>query len=74
MLEIHAVDTGDQRRWQEGYRRHGKYLDYGILLDVDQTLCGIKQEVDLAGEESCVIGDRGDVAGQRLDARLGILR
>ena len=37
VLEVHAIDAGDQRGRQQGHAGHGKELDDLVLIDVDEA-------------------------------------
>ena len=62
VLKVHAVDAGNQRRWQQSHARHREDLDDLVLVDVDETDRGVHQEVDLVEQEGGVRVERIDVA------------
>src|SRR5690349_8497763 len=56
VLEIHAVDRGDQGRRHHRHGGDGEYLDDVVLVDVDDADYGVLQELDLTVEISRVVG------------------
>src|SRR5262245_9457011 len=62
VLEIHAVDRGDQGRRHQHDGRDREYLDDVVLLDRDDAKQGIEHECDLAGKIAGVVGQRLHVA------------
>ena len=43
VLEVHAVDAGDQRGRQQGHAGHREDLDDLVLVDVDEADGGVHQ-------------------------------
>src|SRR3546814_4069430 len=66
VLEVHAVNRGDEGRRQEGDGGDREDLDDGILLDGHHAEGCVEQEGDLLGEEAHVVVQRAGVAPQGL--------
>ena len=61
-IEVHAVDAGHERRWQEDHGRDREYLYDRILLDVDEPQRRIEKEGDVVRQEPRMIDQRRQVA------------
>jgi hypothetical protein len=72
VVEVHAVDRGDEGGRQEQHRQHREDLDDVILLDVDEAEGGIEQDVDVVGEEGGAVGERGEVAAEGVGDGCGL--
>src|SRR3546814_3083254 len=66
VLEVHAVNRGDEGRRQEGDGGDREDLDDGILLDGHHAEGCVEQEGDHLGEEAHVVVQRAGVAPQGL--------
>ncbi len=70
---VHAVDAGNQGRWQEQHGRHREDLDDVVLLDIDHAERRFQQDSNLLAAERRVVGEPLYVAtdGMKSVALLG---
>jgi urease gamma subunit len=61
VLEIHAIDRGNEGRGQEQHRGHGKDPDHAVLLHVHDAEEGVLQELEPLEVEAAVVDQRFDV-------------
>src|SRR3569623_1645981 len=64
VVEVHAVDAGDQRWRQEDDGGPAEQLHRRVQLDADVAEAGVEKEGQIVGEECRGRGERGDVGGE----------
>ena len=73
ILEVHAVDAGDQGRGYANHADHGHHLDDVALVDGDEAEHGIEEELQLLGQVIVEVAEGGDVEAQGLQPRPQVL-
>ena len=75
-MKVHSVNSCDQGRRQKNKRGYRKNLDDRVLLVRDHSERGIEQETQFSAEESGVIAQRGQIAGNSFEVgeRLALFR
>src|SRR6188768_242690 len=74
MLEVHAVDAGDQCRRKEDERGPGEELHRGVLLDADEAQGSIQQESEIVAQKGAVVRERLCIAEKGLNVAPNPLR
>ena len=68
-IEVHAVQTTDEGRWQEDDVDDGENLDDPVLFDVYQTEEGILKVIQTVETEFGIIEERVDILDNHRQSR-----
>ena len=74
IYKIHTVETTDEGRRQEDNINDGKYLDYFVLFDINQTEEGILEVVQTIKTETGIVEKRVDIFNNHRQTRTKLFR